>query len=40
MSDENHAREAICEVGLIALLARLTFGSTGNISVRLPTAAG
>ena len=36
MSDENHAREAICEAGLSLFSRALTFGSTGNISVRLP----
>ena len=36
MSDETHAREAICEAGLSLFSRALTFGSTGNISVRLP----
>ncbi len=36
MSDEAHAREAICEAGLSLFSRALTFGSTGNISVRLP----
>jgi ribulose-5-phosphate 4-epimerase/fuculose-1-phosphate aldolase len=36
MSEENRAREAICEVGLSLFSRSLTFGSTGNISVRLP----
>ena len=36
MSDENHAREAICEAGFSLFSRALTFGSTGNISVRLP----
>jgi ribulose-5-phosphate 4-epimerase/fuculose-1-phosphate aldolase len=36
MSDEMRARAAICEVGLSLFSRGLTFGSTGNISVRLP----
>ena len=36
MSEEIRAREAICEVGLSLFSRALTFGSTGNISVRLP----
>jgi 3-dehydro-4-phosphotetronate decarboxylase len=36
MSEEIRAREAICEVGLSLFSRGLTFGSTGNISVRLP----
>ena len=35
MSEETQAREAICEVGLSLFSRGLTFGSTGNISVRL-----
>jgi 3-dehydro-4-phosphotetronate decarboxylase len=36
MSEEIRAREEICEVGLSLFSRALTFGSTGNISVRLP----
>src|SRR5271166_5965394 len=36
MSDETRARDAICEAGLSLFSRGLTFGSTGNISVRLP----
>jgi len=36
MSDETQAREAICEAGSSLFSRALTFGSTGNISVRLP----
>lgn len=36
MSEEALAREAICEAGLSLFSRGLTFGSTGNISVRLP----
>jgi 3-dehydro-4-phosphotetronate decarboxylase len=36
MSEENRAREEICEAGLSLFSRALTFGSTGNISVRLP----
>jgi ribulose-5-phosphate 4-epimerase/fuculose-1-phosphate aldolase len=36
MSEETRAREAICEAGLSLFSRALTFGSTGNISVRLP----
>jgi 3-dehydro-4-phosphotetronate decarboxylase len=36
MSDETRAREEICEAGLSLFSRALTFGSTGNISVRLP----
>ena len=36
MSEETQAREAICEAGLSLFSRGLTFGSTGNISVRLP----
>jgi ribulose-5-phosphate 4-epimerase/fuculose-1-phosphate aldolase len=37
MGDETRARDEICEVGLSLSFSRgLTFGSTGNISVRLP----
>ena len=36
MSEETKAREAICEAGLSLFSRALTFGSTGNISVRLP----
>ena len=36
MSDETRARDEICEVGLSLFSRGLTFGSTGNISVRLP----
>ena len=36
MSEETQAREAICEAGLSLFSRALTFGSTGNISVRLP----
>lgn len=36
MSKEARAREAICEVGLSLFSRGLTFGSTGNISVRTP----
>src|ERR1700683_3755408 len=35
MGDETKAREEICEVGLSLFSRGLTFGSTGNISVRL-----
>lgn len=35
MSEETQAREAICEAGLSLFSRGLTFGSTGNISVRL-----
>jgi ribulose-5-phosphate 4-epimerase/fuculose-1-phosphate aldolase len=35
MSDETNTREEICEVGLSLFSRGLTFGSTGNISVRL-----
>ena len=36
MSEEIRAREEICEAGLSLFSRALTFGSTGNISVRLP----
>ena len=36
MGDEGRARDEICEVGLSLFSRGLTFGSTGNISVRLP----
>ena len=36
MSEETRARDAICEAGLSLFSRGLTFGSTGNISVRLP----
>ena len=36
MSDESRAREEICRVGLSIFQRGLTFGSTGNISVRTP----
>jgi 3-dehydro-4-phosphotetronate decarboxylase len=36
MSEETKARDAICEAGLSLFSRALTFGSTGNISVRLP----
>ena len=36
MSDETKAREEICRVGASLFERGLTFGSTGNISVRLP----
>ena len=35
MSEETRARDAICETGLSLFSRGLTFGSTGNISVRL-----
>jgi 3-dehydro-4-phosphotetronate decarboxylase len=35
MSEETNARDEICEVGLSIFSRGLTFGSTGNISVRL-----
>jgi 3-dehydro-4-phosphotetronate decarboxylase len=35
MSEETRARDEICEVGLSLFSRGLTFGSTGNISVRL-----
>jgi ribulose-5-phosphate 4-epimerase/fuculose-1-phosphate aldolase len=35
MSEENRARDEICEVGASLFQRGLTFGSTGNISVRL-----
>ena len=35
MSDETQARDEICAVGLSLFSRGLTFGSTGNISVRL-----
>ena len=35
MGDETRARDEICEVGLSFFSRGLTFGSTGNISVRL-----
>jgi len=35
MSEEGQAREEICRVGLSIFQRGLTFGSTGNISVRL-----
>ena len=35
MGDETRARDEICEVGLSLFSRGLTFGSTGNISVRL-----
>src|ERR1700721_791236 len=35
MGDETRARNEICEVGLSLFSRGLTFGSTGNISVRL-----
>ena len=35
MSDENRVREEICRVGLSMFQRGLTFGSTGNISLRL-----
>ena len=40
MSEESRARDAICEVGLSLFSRGLTFGSTGNISVRLPDGGG
>ena len=36
MNEETRARDEICEVGLSLFSRGLTFGSTGNISVRLP----
>jgi 3-dehydro-4-phosphotetronate decarboxylase len=36
MSEETHARDEICAVGLSLFSRGLTFGSTGNISLRLP----
>ena len=36
MSDETQTRDEICAVGLSLFSRGLTFGSTGNISVRLP----
>src|ERR1700691_2932693 len=36
MGDETRARDEICEVGLSLFSRGLTFGSTGNISLRLP----
>ena len=36
MGDEAQARDEICAVGLSIFPRGLTFGSTGNISVRLP----
>src|SRR5260370_31401378 len=35
MGEETSARDEICEVGLSLFSRGLTFGSTGNISVRL-----
>src|ERR1700689_5177746 len=35
MSEETRARDEICETGLSLFSRGLTFGSTGNISVRL-----
>ncbi len=35
MSNESHARDEICRVGASLFQRGLTFGSTGNISVRL-----
>ena len=35
MSEESEARDEICEVGLSLFSRGLTFGSTGNISLRL-----
>ena len=39
MSEETKAREAICRVGASMFQRGLTFGSTGNISVRLTDGA-
>lgn len=39
MSEDTHARDEICEVGLSLFSRGLTFGSTGNISVRLSDGA-
>ncbi|MGA2044569.1 MAG: 3-oxo-tetronate 4-phosphate decarboxylase [Roseiarcus sp.] len=39
MSEETKAREAICRVGASMFQRGLTFGSTGNISVRLSDGA-
>src|ERR1700749_181773 len=36
MTDEANSRAEICAVGLSIFQRGLTFGSTGNISVRLP----
>jgi ribulose-5-phosphate 4-epimerase/fuculose-1-phosphate aldolase len=36
MSEESKARDEICKVGASMFQRGLTFGSTGNISVRLP----
>jgi ribulose-5-phosphate 4-epimerase/fuculose-1-phosphate aldolase len=36
MTDETKSRDEICAVGLSIFQRGLTFGSTGNISVRLP----
>ena len=36
MTDEAKSRDEICAVGLSIFQRGLTFGSTGNISVRLP----
>ena len=36
MTDESKSRDEICAVGLSIFQRGLTFGSTGNISVRLP----
>jgi ribulose-5-phosphate 4-epimerase/fuculose-1-phosphate aldolase len=36
MSEETKARDEICRVGASIFQRDLTFGSTGNISVRLP----
>ena len=36
MNSENQARDEICRVGASIFQRGLTFGSTGNISVRLP----
>jgi 3-dehydro-4-phosphotetronate decarboxylase len=35
VGEETYARDEICEVGLSLFLRGFTFGSTGNISVRL-----
>ncbi len=36
MNEETRARDEVCEIGLSLFSRGLTFGSTGNISVRLP----
>ena len=40
MSAEAKLRDEICRFGHSLFERGLTFGSTGNISVRLPEAAG